>query len=336
LKYSEGAKCGIAREGKVVTLGFGEIVLMARVFLSHTSIDKDRFVIPFAKALERLGVSVWLDQEQLRAGDDIVQKIFEEGIGKADAVVVVISPKSLNSAWVQQELNATVVRRLSHDTRLIPVLIDGAEAPVSVAHLLHVKGASSDAAAMAQRVADAIIGDGPRTEPAQNPVTSYTPRIRGMDKVDELLLRFVCEEVLRQRHYPYVSSESFLSFGDQNMISQARLEESLAALSSGSYIEEMHEVGSRLPYAVKPTTFGMGVYLQAFYDELEGAYRKVVAAIVNDGLFSDDQLASSTALPTALVDYILDSLERDGLVVLSRAMDGTYVMPQPTLQRLLR
>src|SRR6185437_15157543 len=59
-----------------------------RVFLSHASEDKERFVIRFAERLVERGVDVWLDKWEILPGDSLVDKIFEEGLAKASAVIV--------------------------------------------------------------------------------------------------------------------------------------------------------------------------------------------------------------------------------------------------------
>ncbi len=48
-----------------------------KVFLSHASEDKDRFVVGFARQLRENGVDVWLDQWEMKPGDSLVDKIFE-------------------------------------------------------------------------------------------------------------------------------------------------------------------------------------------------------------------------------------------------------------------
>lgn len=62
-----------------------------KVFLSHASEDKDRFVVDFARQLRENGVDVWLDQWEMKPGDSLVGKIFEEGLKDARAVIIVLS-----------------------------------------------------------------------------------------------------------------------------------------------------------------------------------------------------------------------------------------------------
>jgi hypothetical protein len=40
-----------------------------RVFVSHASEDKDRFVLGFARRLRENGVDAWLDQWEMKPGD---------------------------------------------------------------------------------------------------------------------------------------------------------------------------------------------------------------------------------------------------------------------------
>jgi hypothetical protein len=62
-----------------------------KVFISHASEDKERFVLDFAKKLFDKGIYAWVDKWEMLPGDSLVDKIFEEGIKNAQAVIVVIS-----------------------------------------------------------------------------------------------------------------------------------------------------------------------------------------------------------------------------------------------------
>jgi hypothetical protein len=103
-----------------------------KVFLSHASEDKERFVMDFARQLRENGVDVWLDQWEMKPGDSLVDKIFEEGLKEARAVIIVLSTTSVQKPWVREELNASVVNRISRGTKLIPVVIDECEVPESL------------------------------------------------------------------------------------------------------------------------------------------------------------------------------------------------------------
>jgi hypothetical protein len=100
-----------------------------KVFVSHASEDKARFVVDFARRLRENGVNAWLDQREMKPGDSLVDKIFEEGLKEARAVVIVLSATSVQKPWVREELNASVVNRVTRGTKLIPVIIDDCDVP---------------------------------------------------------------------------------------------------------------------------------------------------------------------------------------------------------------
>ena len=95
---------------------------MASVFLSYDRDDADK-AWPIAQALEKAGHSVWWDLH-VRGGAQF-SKVIEEALKAADAVVVLWSAQSIDSAWVRDEAAA------GRDSgRLIPVSIDGTEPPL--------------------------------------------------------------------------------------------------------------------------------------------------------------------------------------------------------------
>ena len=100
-----------------------------KVFISHASEDKPRFVSAFATKLRENGVDAWLDRWEMLPGDSLVDKIFEEGLKEAQAVIIVLSSFSVSKPWVSEELNASMVARIAKGTKVIPVVIDDCEVP---------------------------------------------------------------------------------------------------------------------------------------------------------------------------------------------------------------
>ena len=47
------------------------------VFISYASEDKDAIAEPLAQALRHAGIMVWLDQQELKLGDSLSEKIYE-------------------------------------------------------------------------------------------------------------------------------------------------------------------------------------------------------------------------------------------------------------------
>lgn len=95
---------------------------MARVFLSY---DHDDFAPAkaLAKAIEGAGHIVWYDRH-IHGGAQFSQKI-EQALDAADAVIVLWSPRSLESAWVRDEAAEGRDRQ-----KLIPLSVDMVTPPM--------------------------------------------------------------------------------------------------------------------------------------------------------------------------------------------------------------
>ena len=95
---------------------------MAKVFLSYDREDASR-AQAIAAALEDAGHDVWGDRH-IRGGSQFSKEIEEE-LAKADAVVVLWSVHSVDSAWVRDEAAA------GRDSgRLVPARIDKTPPPL--------------------------------------------------------------------------------------------------------------------------------------------------------------------------------------------------------------
>ena len=134
---------------------------MATVFLSYDRDDADH-ARQVAQALEKAGHSVWWDLH-VRGGAQF-SKAIEEALGKADVVVVLWSANAVESAWVRDEAS------VGRDTgRLVPVTIDGTQAPLGFRqfHTLNLSG--PDGAQQLESLLDAVesTGTGDTAVPAK-------------------------------------------------------------------------------------------------------------------------------------------------------------------------
>ncbi len=101
----------------------------SKVFISHASEDKERFVLQFATKLREHGVDAWIDIWEMIPGDSLVDKVFYEGIKNAKAMIIVLSNNSVDKPWVREELNRGFLDRLRGKCRIIPVAIDDCSIP---------------------------------------------------------------------------------------------------------------------------------------------------------------------------------------------------------------
>jgi len=106
------------------------------VFLSYASADRE-MAHKIVNELREQGNHVWFDAYELQYGDSIV-KTIENAISVSDYLVVLLSPNSVNSVWVQKELGAALSSELtSRDITLLPVLIEACDIPPILASYQH-------------------------------------------------------------------------------------------------------------------------------------------------------------------------------------------------------
>ena len=92
---------------------------MFDVFISHSSKDKDKIVYPLVQQLKQRNIGVWLDADEILAGDTIISAI-EKGIANAFCTVLIITPSFLESFWTPLEIGLTLSKQ--NTDVIIPVL----------------------------------------------------------------------------------------------------------------------------------------------------------------------------------------------------------------------
>jgi hypothetical protein len=100
--------------------------MTGHIFISHASVDDD-FVRELREALEVHRLPVWIDSRQLRGGSKLAPEITQ-AIEAARHVLVVLSPNTVNSPWVRQEIKQALEvekRRKAEGYRVIPLLLPG-------------------------------------------------------------------------------------------------------------------------------------------------------------------------------------------------------------------
>ena len=98
------------------------------VFISYSSKDR-QFVSRLAKDLSHLGIKVWLDDWEIDVGDNIVKKI-NSGLLNNQYLIIVFSPNSVTSQWVQEELSAKLYEDFTNrEVSILPILIQDCEIP---------------------------------------------------------------------------------------------------------------------------------------------------------------------------------------------------------------
>lgn len=92
-----------------------------KLFISYSHQDQN-FVKKLARDLKKHGINVWIDFQEIKVGDSIIEKI-NEAIENNNYLAIVLSPHSVNSHWVRRELAAGLIKELEKKSVVIlPIL----------------------------------------------------------------------------------------------------------------------------------------------------------------------------------------------------------------------
>ncbi|MFO1253213.1 MAG: toll/interleukin-1 receptor domain-containing protein [Inhella sp.] len=91
--------------------------MIPKAFLSFAYEDFE-LAKAVAEALMANGIDTWWADWEIKAGDSLRQKI-DGGLQGCTHFIALLTPRSLPKPWVQQELDAGLIRKLNHGVKLI-------------------------------------------------------------------------------------------------------------------------------------------------------------------------------------------------------------------------
>ncbi|HVR08509.1 MAG TPA: TIR domain-containing protein, partial [Thermoanaerobaculia bacterium] len=97
------------------------------VFISHSSVDAE-WARRLKNALAERGLRAWLDRDEIRPGDLFI-KDLEGGLSESAAALILVSPESMQSRWVEEEYVRALAQGRHREFRVIPCLLRSAELP---------------------------------------------------------------------------------------------------------------------------------------------------------------------------------------------------------------
>jgi TIR domain len=275
-----------------------------RVFISHASEDK-AFVVEFATRLRARGVDAWLDRWEILPGDSLVQKIFDDGLGHAKAVIVVISGHSVDKPWVREELDVAVVQKINHVSKLIPVILDDTKVPSCLQATLWERIADPKSYDDSlERIVLAIFGGSDKPPIGGAPAYAAKPilTIGDLTRADSVVLQAACERAI-EIGYDWPDTEDILSRCTQLGISGEAAWDSIKVLKHRDYLIP-EELLDRDPPWCRITTAGMEEYLKAYWPDYEGVLKKFASCIINEGLRDRKAVEVALKVPVVVLDHV--------------------------------
>lgn len=90
------------------------------VFISHASEDKGLVARPLHDLLVERGLTVWLDEVQLKVGAQLRRRI-DQAVATSRYAVVVLSPAFFKKNWTNYELDGRVAREMEGEQLILPL-----------------------------------------------------------------------------------------------------------------------------------------------------------------------------------------------------------------------
>jgi hypothetical protein len=102
-----------------------------RVFISYAHEDQS-LATELASALRSRDCHVWIDQDGMRVGDHLIDRIAE-AISTVDFLLAIISAASVGSPWCQRELSMAMSDELERaEIRVLPIRVGDVALPITL------------------------------------------------------------------------------------------------------------------------------------------------------------------------------------------------------------
>ena len=310
-----------------------------KVFVSHASEDKERFVLRFAEGLRAKGIEAWVDRWEILPGDSLIQRIFEEGIKQSSAVVVVLSTFSVSKPWVKEELDAAAVKRINDGSKLIPVVIDDCEVPqvLQATAWLRVRDLA-DIDGAVEIVTRAVFDH--REKPQIGPPPTYAAdtyrSLPDLSATEAYVLIEAAKWTIDNDEYIIDPTKMFLG-GATNEIQPDALGDLIEYLDQMGYVKAHKHLG-RGPYQFRVTPEGIEVYLANLFPDYDAVIARTIGILVNENVTLAREIAKRLDVPHRVIKHVFQRLEADDHVLLSKSLgsDSHAVLVKPSLEAVAR
>ena len=320
------------------TGGPSDVSANPKVFLSHAWEDKARFVSQFALRLRAKGIDAWLDKWEMKPGDSLVDKIFEEGLKNAQAVIIVLSENSVKKPWVREELNAALVRRIEGHSKLIPIVLDACEIPECLRSTLQAR--ITDTARYDRQfdeIVMAILGqyDKPKLGALPAHAVTIVDTIPGLTAIDQTVLTAACEIAI-EKGFSMISGEEITAKMVALEVSPEQIDESLEILQREGAVDFDRVLNGDIPL-FDVTPIGFERYAKSRIANYDAICRDVALAVVERAEGDSTGLAQDLQQPVRIIDHVLQMFELHSLLKLSWSSGGAWFFNiSPELKRRLR
>ena len=294
-----------------------------KVFVSHSHEDKT-LAIKLSEVLRSKGVDAWIDTWEIRPGDSIVQKIFEEGLKDCQGFLILLSPDSIKSAWVRHELDSAMIQRLEGLTRVIPVVVHPCEIPVTLRPLLWLDISLNGMDQVVEKLVDVAFGRDKKPPLGPSP-SNLSIQLPGLTNYGARLATFVSGSM----NQPDGRSKAFTGtdLAQSLQLTPQQVNDAVDELEAQGLVKTLKWIGTT-PYSfgqVEPTS-SLPIQLRgtgALNYDPEVDVRIIAAIVVRCSRADGKKLKAESSLPPARINRAVSYLEDYGLVEVLKFLGTT-------------
>ncbi|HBQ0449047.1 TPA: toll/interleukin-1 receptor domain-containing protein [Klebsiella pneumoniae] len=299
-----------------------------KVFVSHASEDKERFVMAFAERLRANGVDAWVDKWEIKVGDSLVRKIFSEGLAECSAIIVILSSYSVNKPWVKEELDHAVVKKISEGTRIIPIVIDSCDVPAALKSTKWVNVKDFDSYDETfDEVISTIFGATNKPPLGKPPafVSSFvsSTNVGGHNAIDSFVTKLICEKAL-EIGSPHVGERAFVKDG-QLVLPREQLQDSLEYLYEHGTIDWRKDLSGSF-HGVGISEAGFELYARDHVEGYSETSKSVISLIVNSELRTNVEIHAVLNVNIFIINHILRVLNNSGKIKVTWFLGGNCMI----------
>ena len=292
-----------------------------KVFISHASEDKERFVLDFSIKLRENGVDAWLDKWEMLPGDSLVDKIFEEGIKEADSFIIILSNNSITKPWVKEELNASFIKRINKNSKIIPVVLDNCDVPECLQSTIWEKIDNTlDYQSSFNRILHSIYGVSDKPSIGKTPtyVNMKINDIQGLTRIDSIIFSEACQYIMSKEDNSISLSDIEFVLHEKN-ISNDVIQETLEVLDSRGYIKAFKALMGGIQHFII-TVYGFEHFISSNIENYNEIVNTVCLKILNNSIKDTSRMQEETNFPRILINHIFKTLEQKSYIELKEPL----------------
>jgi len=287
------------------------------------------FVAGFYQKLIDLGVNVSIDELDIIPGDNFPRVIFEECIDNCENFIVILSPASIASKWVNEELDAGMIQKIEKGARLIPVVIDNLPVdriPNRLRHLAYYKiNDVTDYETDAERIANICLGNYERPEPKAPKIEpSRKSKNPSLNTIDARVFEKACEIAMEEDN-DFIGVDKLIE-RLSNELSYDEIKESIEVLDSKLYFKIQRTIFSKIEnYNIELDTQAIMIYLDYGYEGIDKLLKSLASYIQAKGdiWMSSRVISDELKINHFLLRKLLDRFENKGYILSSKSNGQT-------------